>query len=742
MSEEGSTKHKTKEDEFGKLVENYKVRKDAIEKILEEAVIDVNGIKSIGFVDFTEEVTSSEIPVVIPPTTWIELEKYRKDVLVEGSYLLTAEPRKGSLILCRVKEIIRPKPIEASTVATIGINARLDLKFLIRNLKLVLSPMVSLLIDEEDIAKAAVGSDVNIHGAIKRSQRVAPSYPPDQLSFVGIPRSDVLEEIFGLKGEVVLGTLGIMDQPMEGITVKLPWDLLVKHVLITGTTGAGKTSFLKNVLYNITTGAEEAFQVVIDANGDFAVANFPGYIKEDKITRRVVKALTAYGVIAEVGKSFPPSDKACNFKLNNLLVTSFSLSDHHFLYEFLRFLAKNKPTLFNELIDHIDQNDERLAHALRKIRDNRNALDYVERIVTSYRNVIFEYIVNAPFFVDILREAALLRAIMYIYGLVKDMNNTYAKLGAPITLNIIDIESIDDSTVKGIVKVADKSGKELCDLELIATARTLIVTPESVNDLLIYYPHFSPQAREILLNNLAPVAEKCLAHKNFCYPKELYSPLKNGPLKSAQPSTKWSVERGLERLTEIGVILTKDRYVYSKYSFEFSVLFNTAKSSNKSGIVLDLGEALDDVRKISIGLTFLDSFIFEVERIKDFKYFPVVIDEAHLFFPPSKDESDKRMHMLVNKLNEMVRLGRRRGIAVFMSTHRPADVHPVVLSLTNTKIYFRNDKTVIEKLEIPKEYAEKLPAFGDYAALLESYAIWGKFITFVNGPALVGHKTV
>lgn len=162
------------------------------------------------------------------------------------------------------------------------------------------------------------------------------------------------------------------------------------------------------------------------------------------------------------------------------------------------------------------------------------------------------------------------------------------------------------------------------------------------------------------------------------------------------------------------------------------------------GLALELSwNAYDDNRNRMIATRFLNKFASVMSRSEYARWIKsgiVVIDEAHTYFPKS-EEASSFAHMLSSTLNRLARLGRSRGISLLFSTHRPNDVTPVVQTLTNTKIYFRVDKRLVEELEVEKQYKDRLPFFEDYAAVVSSYIYRGGFMSFVSGPAVVGHRT-
>jgi DNA helicase HerA-like ATPase len=79
----------------------------------------------------------------------------------------------------------------------------------------------------------------------------------------------------------------------------------------------------------------------------------------------------------------------------------------------------------------------------------------------------------------------------------------------------------------------------------------------------------------------------------------------------------------------------------------------------------------------------------------------LVFDEAHEFFPQGQREENKEA--LERLINRIMRLGRVRGIATVLATHRPEDLNDLILTLTNTKIALRSDESSLRKIQMEEE---------------------------------------
>lgn len=104
-------------------------------------------------------------------------------------------------------------------------------------------------------------------------------FPVEPQSPVLIPKDpELVSRVIGLPEEgVILGHLHTGSTPVAGgsIPTRLPLQEFFKHILVMGTTGSGKTTFVKNILWYLTTHYPEVLSVVIDAAGDYTQIVLP-----------------------------------------------------------------------------------------------------------------------------------------------------------------------------------------------------------------------------------------------------------------------------------------------------------------------------------------------------------------------------------------------------------------------------------------------------------------------------------
>jgi len=96
---------------------------------------------------------------------------------------------------------------------------------------------------------------------------------------VVIPKdSNLLARLIGVPEEgVTIGYLhtGVTTVGEGNVPLKLPYVEFFKHLLIIGTTGSGKTTFVKNLMYSLIKSWREVILIAIDAAGDYTQVVLP-----------------------------------------------------------------------------------------------------------------------------------------------------------------------------------------------------------------------------------------------------------------------------------------------------------------------------------------------------------------------------------------------------------------------------------------------------------------------------------
>lgn len=296
-----------------RLVRAYNERFKAAEALAAAiASRTVRGAGVVGRVALTEDIGGDEIPVDVPPETWVELAHNNPAMLGEGYYYVIVDPKTMGLILASVSSTTKPSvakslasnqpvvtvPLQHPHPAAIAGN--------VVSLRVWLRPLIAVYMGEKALTTSnpSLGDVRKLIAGLEPS---TPSVPPEPNSPVVVPAPEILEALLAPgKGEVLVGGLAVMDSVYvagaRAVPVRLGWDVLVKHVLVTGTTGSGKTSLVKNMMLSAVARSDGVHVVVLDANSDYVAGLLPGYIPAGKVTWQAALVLRLYGVAAQPGR--------------------------------------------------------------------------------------------------------------------------------------------------------------------------------------------------------------------------------------------------------------------------------------------------------------------------------------------------------------------------------------------------------------------------------------------------------
>lgn len=114
------------------------------------------------------------------------------------------------------------------------------------------------------VVKCEMLTKINI---IESTEPEAADIVIEPQSPVILPNPDVIERALDTNRGLL--RLGYLDSPESNIKVSISLDDLNYHMLILGTTGAGKTSFVKDLIAGIYKVAEDTRVFVFDATGDY-----------------------------------------------------------------------------------------------------------------------------------------------------------------------------------------------------------------------------------------------------------------------------------------------------------------------------------------------------------------------------------------------------------------------------------------------------------------------------------------
>ncbi|HDN75620.1 MAG TPA: ATP-binding protein, partial [Acidilobales archaeon] len=170
-----------------------------------------------------------------------------------GTYLVAVDIRTLKIIGLRVHSIHR-QDIASDLQVTTTISLEPEPEGLLTNVFIESTP---LLTDSGEPFGTAIEP---------QSPVVLPSDPSILSKLIGIPSEGI-----------VVGFLHTGTAPVAGglVPLRIPRREFFKHLLILGTTGSGKTTFIKNLMYSIMNSWYEASLVVIDAAGDYTQILLP-----------------------------------------------------------------------------------------------------------------------------------------------------------------------------------------------------------------------------------------------------------------------------------------------------------------------------------------------------------------------------------------------------------------------------------------------------------------------------------
>ncbi len=187
--------------------------------------------------------------IEVDPATYYEYG----EMLGVGNYLVAVDLRTLKAVGLRIIGVLRADIASTlESLAPLGLGE--DEEGLLTNALIEATPLLN-----EDGAPVSTPLE-------PQSPVVIPGSPEILLSVAGIPKEGV-----------TLGYLHTGSAPVAGgvVPMKLPRQEFFKHMLVIGTTGSGKTTLIKNLLYVIGRDWKEAKVLVVDAAGDYAQVVLP-----------------------------------------------------------------------------------------------------------------------------------------------------------------------------------------------------------------------------------------------------------------------------------------------------------------------------------------------------------------------------------------------------------------------------------------------------------------------------------
>jgi DNA helicase HerA-like ATPase len=501
-----------------------------------------------------------------------------------------------------------------------------------------------------------------------------------------------------MRGEVVLGAYTIGEEPvMLGGKVAralLPYEALFSHMLVVGTTGSGKTTFVKNFIKSLIDLKKGISIVCIDENGDYIQTIFDPQWDIEEETKRREEELTS-GLYKDIR----------------------GLEEINIFFPVTRyFIEENNITDLKELAQQYYE------HFLRKMH---------EQVMQSEEDVKYSCVINGKTSIltltivgrDGRKETRQIRIIPYVLNF-KHLKSKIASLYPYFTArareafpNLIKVFEEEIENLKS--KIAKICGS-------LEEPKLKVV--ENLEDLIYNLNEIEKWGDMYRKNTIAICASEA---KMF-------------------PKTLENIIYGLHNINNMGIF---DVQIGGKLLEEPPIDIFLKENSLTVLDLRPLGileeEQLARGAKRILTLRILNRILGykiekEFERKKPLPPTIVLVDEAHRFFPRSAGTEEEREYIeyLSGALERIARLGRVRGLGLILSTHSPKDVHSAVLNLCNNKVVFRLEPSLAEELGLPKEQRDLVSRASDRVGVVTSHALRLHYATFKTPPPVLGHFKV
>jgi len=626
-----------------------------------------------------------------------------------GEYVAVVEPKSGRLVLLRIVAIER-----RDELAVIGVEPPLS--------SYEFKPEPSGLLTTTRVkARILLELDPEVD-----SEPVPATIGLEPQSPVIDPKPEVLAKLLGLRSErgPVIGSLATPSGLVKGgaLTVRLPYRALLQHVLITGTTGSGKTTLIKNMIASMYSEWSQNTPVVVavDMNQDFIQLPLePARSPSDPV------ALTAYKGVR------PPRALVVVTPLPLRVVEGvyeeFSV-DRISLLEIARSIARM----------YYEENIEPLVGA--KMRDLNCLVKEGRSVVCRAQApwgplVLVPYVINTTI-LDSDKVSSLMPGLTEAArALLERIRRGFRRrsktsLYPPLQAILGALQAYNDGVRSGDRNELFESIREVIAPRVVAKG----VSDESL-------------LRTIKLEGfdrtLEDLVDDCLEVLELSNPhRETYRAL---------------YRRLLSLLdTEIVDVAVMGGWPASRVTLMSEPRWEDIVSEAEmlgAPIVLDLKWPMDK------GLESLEGPRMAAYRMLqaliEWKHsqwarrvlgrsIVVVIDEAHQFFPQERGarEEQEASRQVASMISRIARMGRARGVGLIFSTHSPKDLHDIIVQLANTKIILRTEPQHVERLDVPGEVKEVLPRLPDRLMVVLSHVYRGGYIFVQTTTPLTAHYDI
>lgn len=511
--------------------------------------------------------------------------------------------------------------------------------------------------------------------------------PIDPLSVVFEPSPDFIKTMLGIpRSGAVVGLLRAGSKDLN-VQIRLPEAALYQHMLVVGTTGSGKTSFLKNLALS-TLNELNATVIALDLQGDYLHLALPGrekglYPPADKIT--VVMPITRH-LLHDL------RDDIWHVANEYLKEDGYTLAD---LYD--EEFAKNVGCALGRIF--VQRNYEPNAEVV----DCKTEVESVEtrsgeRQTAAVPRHYIKAIDMTVAVGDWTFELRLIPWALRFKESYKDIPRIYPVFTEKVSMffarivEMLNFEDLDSLILGGGLEKPERKGGE---------------------------------TRLQGLEKLEEIGKRMRLHN-----KQVENLI-----------------RGLHSLYEIGIFDVKyevgervERNIRGAKSAYFGEpdyrsLFNGL-------VVVDLGAFRENPRVASIVVYRILSKLFEVRDVEMragvHKPTFVFIDEAHNYFPQGgrEDFAKESVEAMINKIT---RLGRVRKIGVIFATHMPDDLNDLIIQLTNTKVAFRSERRVLERVGLA-DYADQVLYAPSGVGVIQSWIFRTHTLVFHSLKPMTKHR--
>ena len=506
------------------------------------------------------------------------------------------------------------------------------------------------------------------------------------------PRYDVILKLIGMPQSGI--SLGCFvtggGRPIVSIPVYFPLAALYQHILIIGTTGSGKTTFIKNFILSLLSNSNfyldpsnEPTIITFDATGEYAqlILPAPKWSKED-INLEEEEAIRShiYSKITPI-----------NEMIIMLPITK----------RFLRSCVK-------EAKSHDIKSIEDYARAIGQVLGTKYFYEVLGNIILQLGGSIDDLNVNA----EIHDTGQYMKISLIIINFTATINGEKVSKTLRIIPWALRFSRLRDK-VKELSPILSSQARYFFNRILSKTESLIGIRVDTLG-----------QFRESLDTHLKTVSDQEHVHEST--------------LKNILRSIALLDDSGLFDVTEF---LGNEKQLIIDEPESYGKFLSEHKGRL---IVIDL-HYLEREEYIIVYRIIREVFKWKKESYEKGKLTqPVImiIDEAHRYFPASGFGEREAVLMIERQLTYIARLGRMRGLSLIFATHSPDDVNSAILQLTNTKIAFRCEQKLLDKISIPRDYQRVILNAPDRVGLIRSHVYRNHYVLFKTTPPLAGHYDI